>query len=51
MDYAENLDHSVANCLCIERKPTAMVNLKGFSREVQAMINSVQPVIKLMSTV
>lgn len=48
---AEKSDQGVEYCPCIERNAMARVNLEGFSRNVQARMNSVQPLIKLKSTV
>ena len=44
---AANSDQGVANCPCIERKAMAKVKRVGVSRNVQAKMNSVHPVMKL----
>ena len=51
IDIAEKSDHGVEYSPCIERSAMARVNLAGFSRNVHARINSVQPLIKLNKTV
>ena len=51
IDMAANSDQGVANCPCMERNAIAKVKRVGDSRNVQARMNSVHPVMKLNNTV
>lgn len=51
IDIAAKSDQGVEYWPCIERNAIARVNLEGSSRNVHASMNSVQPVMKLNSTV